>query len=178
MTQSDLSANEGQLSTPRITTRRNRLSAIWIVPFIAASIALYLAWISISERGPQITLTLPTAEGIEAGKTQIRYKAINFGTVTNVVLSPDGHHVMVTAAMTKQAAVLLHKRSLFWVVRPRISASTGISGLSTIVSGVYIEFDPGEGDDFSDTFVALDTPPVIATDAAGSEFTLETPKIG
>ncbi|MGJ4858306.1 MlaD family protein [Labrys sp. La1] len=179
MTDSDASKNGSDTATPDIDPpRRRRLSAIWLIPIVAAGIALYLGWVTLSEKGPVITITMRTAEGLEPGKTQIRYKAIVFGTVKSVALAPDGSHVIVAADMTKQAEPLMREGTLFWVVRPRLSASSGISGLSTIISGVYIEFDPGKAGTTADSFAGLELPPVIPTDAPGTEFALKTTQIG
>lgn len=102
MTDSDSSQHGSDTATPDIDPpRRRRLSAIWLIPVVAAAIALYLGWVTLSEKGPVITVTMRTAEGLEPGKTQIRYKAIVFGTVKSVALAPDGSHVIVTADMTK-----------------------------------------------------------------------------
>ncbi|MDZ5454880.1 intermembrane transport protein PqiB, partial [Labrys sp. ZIDIC5] len=179
MTDSDASKNGNDTATPDIDPpRRRRLSAIWLIPIVAAAIAFYLGWVTLSEKGPVITITMRTAEGLEPGKTQIRYKAIVFGTVKSVALAPDGSHVIVTADMTKQAEPLMREGTLFWVVRPRLSASSGISGLSTIISGVYIEFDPGKAGTTAGNFAGLELPPVIPTDAPGKEFSLKTTQIG
>ncbi|MEL4073313.1 MlaD family protein [Ochrobactrum sp. GPK 3] len=175
MTDSDAQASD--LATSRISPPR-RFSPIWVIPVLAAAIALYLGWSSLSQKGPLITISLRTAEGLEPGKTQIRYKAIVFGHVKTISLSPDGTHVVATAEMTKQAEPLLRLNTSFWVVQPRLSASSGISGLSTIVSGVYIELDPGKGGETMSDFVALDTPPVVLTGEAGTEFSLITEQIG
>ncbi|WP_448950007.1 PqiB family protein [Labrys neptuniae] len=179
MTDSDASKTGNGMSAPEILPpRRRRLSAIWLIPIVAAGIALYLGWVTLSEKGPEITIAMRTAEGLEPGKTQIRYKAIVFGTVKSVALAPDGSHVIVTADMTKQAEPLMRENTLFWVVRPRLSASSGISGLSTIISGVYIEFDPGKPGTEAHHFGGLEVPPVIPTDAPGTEYSLKTTQIG
>lgn len=179
MTDSDASSNDVGPATPDIDPPRlRRLSAIWLIPIIAAAVALYLGWVALSEKGPVITITMRTAEGLEPGKTQIRYKAIVFGMVKSVALAPEGSHVIVTAEMTNQAEPLMREGTLFWVVRPRLSASSGVSGLSTIISGVYLEFDPGRAGTTADSFAGLDLPPVIATDAPGTEYLLRTTRIG
>ncbi len=165
-------------ATPEIGKPRRRLPLIWLVPLAAIGIGLYLAWVTLSEKGPEITISFRTAEGLEPGKTQLRYKAIVFGTVKSVTLAPDGNHVIATAEMSKQAAPLMRRDSLFWVVRPRLSASSGVSGLSTLLSGVYIEFDPAKSGETTDSFTGLEVPPVIPTDAPGTEFALKAAKIG
>jgi paraquat-inducible protein B len=162
--------------TPTIE-RKRRLSPVWVIPFIAGIIALYLAWITLSQKGPTITITFRTADGLEAGKTLIKHKAVVFGTVKTISLSEDLSHVEVTAEMTKEAVRLLREGTNFWVVRPRISASSGLTGLSTIVSGVFIDFDPGPGKE-EIKFTGLEEPPVIRADVPGREFLLKADQIG
>jgi len=179
VTNSDVAYPEDGPATPRIQPpRRFRFSVIWLVPIVAAFIAVYLGWTTLSQKGPEITIYLRTAEAIEAGKTQIKYKAITFGTVKSIGLAPDGTHVRVTADMTKEAEPLMLEGTKFWVVRPRLSASSGISGLSTIVSGVYIEFDPSRTGKPADSFTGLEVPPVIQADTPGTEFALDTRQLG
>jgi paraquat-inducible protein B len=162
--------------TPTIE-RKRRLSPVWVIPFIAGIIALYLAWITLSQKGPTITITFRTADGLEAGKTLIKHKAVVFGTVKSISLSEDLSHVEVTAEMTKEAARLLREGTHFWVVRPRISATSGLTGLSTIVSGVFIDFDPGPGKNEVE-FTGFEEPPVIRADVPGKEFQLKADEIG
>jgi len=171
-------SNEGTVHTakPSIEHKR-RLSPVWIIPIVAAMVALYLGWVTLSQKGPTITIAFRTADGLEAGKTLIKHKAVVFGTVKTITLSEDMTHVEVTAEMTREAARLLHQSTQFWVVRPRLSASSGLSGLSTIVSGVYIDFDPGRGESQLD-FTGLEEPPVIRADVPGTEFILKADQIG
>ena len=161
---------------PRID-RKRRLSPIWLIPIVAALVGLYLAWITFSEKGPTITITFETADGLEAGKTLIKHKEVVFGTVTSLALTEDLSHVVVTAEMTKEAAPHLRQGTRFWVVRPRLSASGGLSGLSTIVSGAYIELDPGPGDS-AHNFTGLEDPPVVRADMPGTAFVLKADRIG
>ncbi|MGO4126834.1 intermembrane transport protein PqiB [Inquilinus sp. YAF38] len=163
-------------AAPRID-RKRRLSPIWLVPIVAALVGVYLAWITFSEKGPTITITFQTADGLEAGKTQIKHKEVVFGTVKSLALSEDLSHVEVTAEMTKEAAAHLRQGTRFWVVRPRLSASGGLTGFSTIVSGAYIELDPGRGDS-EHRFTGLEDPPVVRADMPGTEFLLTADRIG
>jgi len=160
---------------PRID-RRRRLPAIWLVPIVAALVGLYLAWVTVSEKGPTITISFQSADGLEAGKTLIKHKEVVFGTVKSIALSEDLSHVEVTAEMTKEAAPHLRQGTRFWVVRPRFSAG-GVSGLSTILSGASIELDPGPGAS-ERHFTGLEDPPVVRADVPGTEFLLTADRIG
>ncbi len=117
--------------------------SVWIIPILAALVAVGIAIQRILSEGPTITIIFQSAEGIEAGKTFIKYKDVNIGQVTAVQLSEDYGKVEVTAKIAKSAAGLMVEDAQFWVVRPRITLS-GISGLDTLLSGNYIGFERGQ----------------------------------
>lgn len=142
------------------------LSPIWLVPIVAALIGLWLVYVTLSNQGPLITLTMSNAEGIIAGKTTIKARSVEVGTVQTVKLSEDLTHVIVTARMAVETEELLRQDSQLWVVKPRIERQ-GISGLSTLLSGSYIELLPGKKGKFWDKFPVLDTPPVAQPDEKG-----------
>ena len=52
-----------------------------------------------------------------------------------------------------------------------------MSGLGTLLSGAYVEFDPGEGQPARD-FVGLAEPPPITSEVPGTQFVLRTDKLG
>jgi paraquat-inducible protein B len=169
--------SDGAPAAPQAQLKhRRRFSVIWIIPLVAATVALWLGYKTLSERGPTIEITFRTATGLVAGKTQIRYKDVVLGTVGTLTLSADLVHVTATAEMDKTVAPHLTEGTRFWVVSPRIGLS-GISGLDTLVSGAYIGMDPGEGAPAT-KFLALDEPPVIRSDVAGTEFSLRADRLG
>ena len=84
--------------------------------------------------------------------------------------------VEVTARMEKWATPDLTAGARFWVVLPHLGLS-GISGLDTLVSGSYIELDPGPGDSARE-FTGLEVPPVVRSGERGREFVLLTDRIG
>jgi len=159
-------------------TRRKRLriSIVWIIPVLAALVAIGIAIQRLRSEGPTITIVMKGAEGIEAGKTFIRYKDVRIGLVSAVELSEDYSKVLVKAKIAKYAAGLMVADAKFWVVEPRISLS-GISGLSTLLSGNYIGFQAGKSSETQTLFFALDEAPVI-TDEPGRQFVLKTPTLG
>ena len=127
---------------PQAQTKRSRLSLIWLIPLVAVAIGGYLAWRTLSQRGPLITITFDTADGITADQTQVKYKAVTLGTVESVRLVNDISHVAVAVRMKAEAAPYLTDQARFWVVRPRLTPGN-ISGLETLVSGAYLAMDPG-----------------------------------
>ena len=138
--------------------------------------AIGIAVQRIRSEGPTITIVLKEAQGIEAGKTFIRYKDVRIGVVSAVELSEDYSKVLVKAKIAKHAAGLMVADAKFWVVEPRISLS-GVSGLSTLLSGNYIGFQAGKSGESQTLFFALDEAPVI-TDEPGRQFVLEDPDAG
>src|SRR5215468_11033663 len=157
--------------------KRARISVIWIIPILAAVVAIGIAVQRVMNEGPTITIVFRAAEGMEAGKTFVKYKDVNIGQVTAVKLSPDHARVEVTAKMAKSAADLMVEDAKFWVVEPRVTLS-GVSGLGTLLSGNYIGFEVGKSDKPQRTFNALEVPPVITGGQPGREFTLKAHDLG
>jgi len=154
------------------------LQPIWIVPIVALLIGGWIALKSFLEQGPTITIQFKSAEGIEPGKTKIKHKAVDVGTVKSVVLAGDLKAVIVTAEMARHAADgFLVEDTRFWVVRPRIAGGQ-ISGLGTLLAGSYIGGDPGTSKIERRQFVGLETPPAITSDLEGRRFTLRADDLG
>jgi len=155
---------------------RRRFSLIWLVPIVALLAAGWLGWRTLAGRGPMITISTVSAEGIEVGKTKIKHHDIELGTVEALKPASDLKSVAIEARMNVYATPHLTQGSRFWVVRPRLSAE-GITGLSTLISGSYIEMDPGQGD-AERNFTALEDPPVISADVPGTRYVLKTGRLG
>ena len=152
------------------------ISMVWLLPILAVLIAGWLGYKAYSEIGPTITISFKEATGIEAGKTKIKFKDVEVGTVDDVILSDDLSGVLVTASLRSEAKKYLKENTRFWVVRPRIGAS-GISGLSTLFSGAYIEIEPGDGAK-KKQFTGLEAPPVITAEVKGRSFVLHSDSLG
>ncbi len=158
--------------------RRRRVSAIWIIPAVTLVIAIWLAWNTLSKRGPLITITFDSAEGLTAGQSQVRYKDIPLGTVESITLAPDYGHVIVAARMNRNATRLLTDKARFWVVKPRLSAGN-LSGFETILSGSYIAILPStQHGEARRHFTGLENPPVLQTNIPGRTFLLQADRVG
>ncbi len=156
---------------------RARISVVWIIPLLAAVVAIGVAVQRILSEGPTITIVFKVAEGLEAGKTFVKYKDVNIGQVTSVQLSPDFKQVEVKAQIAKSAEGLMVEDAKFWVVEPRITLG-GVSGLGTLLSGNYIGFEQGTSSKKQRTFRGLDVPPIITGGQAGRQFVLKTESLG
>ncbi len=152
-------------------------SLVWLIPILAAVIGISLAIKTWVQRGPEITITFHSAEGLEAGKTKIKYKEVEIGTVQSIALSEDRSLVLVTAELKKEAKSFTADDSRFWVVRPRI-ASSGVSGLTTLLFGAYIGADAGISTEKKNLFTGLEVPPIMTRDVSGKQYVLHATDIG
>jgi len=156
---------------------RFRLSLVWLVPLLAVLVGLTLVVRHWLQTGPTIVIEFRTAEGLEAGKTEVRYKEVPVGRVAQVRLSPDRQRVLVTVQLDQSAAGMAVEDTRFWVVRPRIGAA-GVSGLGTLLSGAYIGVDAGVKDTPRRRFVGLEVPPFVLRNEPGRSFVLTAAELG
>lgn len=147
---------------------------VWLVPLVAILIGGWLAVQAVMEKGPTITISFATGEGLEAGKTKIKFKSVDIGVINSVDLAPDNKKVIATAELAKSATNLLVEDTRFWVVSPRISGGS-VSGLSTLLSGSYIGMDNGSQ---TRKRRELEEPPVFTSDVPGREYVLKSETLG
>lgn len=157
--------------------RRWSPSLVWLIPVVAALIGGYLTVQAILSRGPTITIAFRNAEGLEAGKTRIKYRDVDIGEVTSVKVSEDRKSIIATAQISKEAEPYLTSDSRFWIVRPRIAGGS-VSGLGTLLSGAYIGMDAGRSKTSSQRFNGLEVPPIITGDLPGRQFVLKSADLG
>ena len=180
MSEEDVSAAPSPPLLPRVSvTRRRRWSAglIWIVPAIAALIGIGMVIHNWASEGPVIEISFITAEGLEAGKTQVKYKDVVIGLVDSIRLARDNTHVVARVNLSKDAAGFATADARYWVVRPRFGTS-GVSGIGTLLSGAYIGADNGESHETKKSFVGLERPPAVIHGSPGKRFTLAANDIG
>ncbi|MCC5879673.1 MAG: intermembrane transport protein PqiB [Idiomarina sp.] len=146
--------------------RARRISSIWLVPAVALAIGVWMAYDTISSRGALITLSMRNAEGLEAGQTLVKVKEVAVGRVESVNLSADFTHAEASIRMFDGTDNMLTDDARFWVVKPRIGRD-GISGLSTLLSGAYIEMQPGSGEAGRREYATLAQPPVVRDNEEG-----------
>lgn len=164
---------EMRIDPPQRSFWRN-LSVVWLVPVVALIISLGIAWQTYAGRGVQIQIAFQNASGVVAGETTIRFRDVVIGVVEDVNFTPDLARVIVNATVDRAVADTLPPDAQFWVVQPEVSAR-GISGLSTVLSGVYIEasFQPGD-EAGATTFTGIDSAPLARPGQEGTRITLRT----
>jgi paraquat-inducible protein B len=153
-----------------------RVSLVWLIPLVTLLAAIWLGYHTYKQRGPLVTILFQTAEGLEAGRTPVRFKDVEIGVVENITLSSDLTRVRVQARLTSDIASYLNDRTRFWVVRPRLSGGS-VSGLETLVGGTYIAADLVAGGDYTLRFDGLEVPPIVAASAPGRGFRLEAERL-
>lgn len=152
-------------------TKEPKISAIWIIPAIALLVGMWMLYQYQANKGPTIFIEMPQAEGIIAGKTEIKVRSVKIGQIDHVRLSDTQDSVIARAQIDKNYNELLTDDAKIWVVKPRID-ETGISGMSTLLSGVYLEFSPGESKELKERFKLQDEPALIGKDVKGGRFKL------
>lgn len=149
-----------------------RLSLVWLVPLVALGISLWAAWQSYADRGTLITISFENAAGISAGETTIKYRDVTVGKVEDLEFSEGLTDVLVHARIDKTVASFLDDDAEFWVVRPDVSLR-GITGLETVLSGVFIEGNWDTEADVAQTqFVGLERPNLTRANQRGTRVIL------
>lgn len=173
-----MGASENEFPLPAIHThKRGRPSAVWIIPILAIIAAGALAVRTYLRIGPTIYITFNNADGIEAGKSEVRYKNVPVGKVTAVDISSDHKRIVASVELTQGGAGLAVSDSTFWVERPRIGVG-GVSGLGTLISGAFIQVDVGKSTRKENRFLGLEKPIGVTHDQQGTWFRLSASDAG
>lgn len=154
-----------------IIKQKSRISGIWILPIIAAIIGMGMLYQEWQDRGQPIVITFENAEGLEEKKTKVKFKNVNIGTLESIEFSDSGDGVQANVIIERDMTRFLRTDSQFWVVRPRVGSS-GVTGISTLFSGAYINLEPGKSQTLSNDFMGLESPPVASPNDEGLKLRL------
>lgn len=149
-----------ELPKAKLKKARWNFPVVWVVPVVAVIVAGYVVYDRVREIGPKITIQFKDVNGLKTGQTQIKYRGVPIGEVTQFDLSADQQHALVTVRLRRSAASIAREGSVFWIVRPEVGAGS-ITGLGTVITGPEIGVLPGTGKAQSD-FVGLESSPAIA----------------
>ncbi len=174
--QTNSSPNIPNAASPVVKEGRS-FSIVWLVPLVALVIGGWLAYKAITEKGPVITISFENAEGIEARKTKIKFKDVEVGVVEAINIKKDLSGVDLRVDMEKGTKPYLTEKTKFWVVRARIAADE-ISGLGTLLGGVYIGIEPSKDGKPANKFVGFEKPPIITSEMQGKHFFLTSQRLG
>lgn len=163
-------------STPIVRKARG-ISVIWTLPLLALAICGWLLYQSRQNAGIEITIVLGNGKGLTAGKTQVIANGIPVGLIKELIPDFKGREVRARVLMDKEAEPYLVSDTLFWVVRPELSAAQ-VQGLETILTGSYIGIRAGSAQTASREFKALDRVPPVSRQAPGLHITLKAEALG
>ena len=156
---------------------KRRVSLVWLIPLVALLAAAWLGYHTYTQQGPLVTITFESAEGLEAGKTRVRFKDVDIGLVEAIDLADGLDTVLVRARLSRHMTEYLNQRTRFWVVRPRLTRGQ-VSGLGTLVGGAYIAADLAQGGEARRRFKGLETPPIVTAVEKGKAYTLVSDELG
>ena len=164
-------------ATPEVR-RAQRWNVVWVVPIVALLLGGWLLYRNFAAQGPVARVRFDTADGIFAGKTEVRCRSVKVGVVKDVKLADDLKSVLTYLEFDPDAEGLLRRGTRFWVVKPRLSA-TEFSGVGTLITGAYIELDPGPPDAERWTlFKGRETPPATNRSVPGRRLLLTADEAG
>lgn len=154
-----------------------RWNIVWVVPVLALIIGGWLVYRHYSSRGPVARVSFETAEGIVAGVTEVRCRSVRVGRVAEVELGDDLKSVWAVIEMAPKNGGLLRAGTRFWVVRARVSGAD-VTGLGTLLTGAYIEMEPGSGAEGASVFQGLENPPPTSLAVPGRRLVLKAKRAG
>ncbi|HEY2684671.1 MAG TPA: MlaD family protein [Steroidobacteraceae bacterium] len=150
---------------------------VWVVPIVAALVGASLVVQSWRSRGPRIVITFQSADGLQVGKTLVKYRSIAIGRVAALALDADAKAVEVTVDLDRSGAGAATEGTRFWVQHPRLGLE-GNAQLDSLLSGSFIGVDPGNTHKAQHEFVGLEEPPALSHGPAGRLVTLHADNLG
>ena len=160
-----------------LVKKRTRLSPVWIIPIIAALLGGWIVVQKLLAEGPTIEISFQSAEGLEAGKTTVKYNGVDVGSVESLKVAADRQRIIARVRMAPETRDWLLEDTSFWVVRARIAGGS-ITGLGTLLSGSYVGMAIGKSEARANSFTARDVPPVVASGTPGRFFRLRAATLG
>ncbi|HUB26539.1 MAG TPA: MlaD family protein [Tepidisphaeraceae bacterium] len=147
---------------PRIKPLRWPILLIWIVP-IAAAVTAGIYYLDYRhENAREIVIRFSDADGLKPGQTPVMHLGVDLGKVTSVELTADHSAALVHMQLNQSSLAFAQGGTEFWIERAEISAGN-ISGLTTVVSGPYVDGIPGDGPPQTQ-FIGLDQKPLASGD--------------
>ncbi len=147
-------------------------SIVWLVPLAALVIALGIAWQNYANRGPLIEIMFDDAAGMHAGETALRFRDVDVGLVEDVRFSGDLSQVIASVRLEQSIADFVDASARFWIVQPEVT-TRGVTGLETVLSGVFIEGDWDRAPDgLSRNHIGLTQPPLAVGEGEGVRIVL------
>ena len=131
------------VATANVKKKTSAFNPVWVIPIVALLVGGYMVFKNALNDNTKIVVTFKDASGVEAGKTVVKLRDIVIGKVETVQVAEDLSKISVAMDFPKVPADRFTETTRFWIVKPRVGLG-GVSGLETLLSGAYIEVDPGQ----------------------------------
>ncbi|MCW8933472.1 MAG: MlaD family protein [Gammaproteobacteria bacterium] len=177
MTEKESIITLDKIPKAKLKTREKSISPVWVIPIIAALMGSWLVFKGAIKENVFVEVTFKSAAGLEAGKTPVKLRNVKVGELTEVKFSEDLSQVIVVMELTGVSRERLTDTTQFWVVKPRVGVE-GVSGLDTLLSGAFIEIDPGEGGKPVKKFTGLESPQIYQLGNPGTKYLLNSDSLG
>ncbi|GAB6093934.1 PqiB family protein [Desulfatiferula olefinivorans] len=126
--------------------------------------------------GIPVTIAFDSAGGLTPGKTKVMYKGVAVGLLKELTIGTSLDGIVGHFVFDPSSEEALNESTRFWAVKPRLSF-TEVSGLDTLLSGVYLEMDFELGGRAKTHFTLLKDPPVRNGRRTGLAITLKSPTL-
>ncbi len=113
-----------------------------------------------------MTIHFASAEGLSAG-APVRYRGVEVGSVRQISLGNDLHHVSVVLRIDQPASKHIGAGTQFWIEQPELAKGQ----IRSLMAGSYVDVEPVDGA-HKTVFDGLETPPVLPADQPGRRFVL------
>jgi paraquat-inducible protein B len=168
-----------EVATANVKKKSSGFNPVWVIPIVALLVGGYMVFKNALKDNTRIVVTFKDASGVEAGKTVVKLRDIVIGKVKTVEVAEDLAKITVTMDFPDVPADRFTEKTRFWIVKPRVGLG-GVSGLETLLSGAYIEVDPGQtkpGEPVKE-FVGLEQPEIYQLGDPGTHYVLKAQSLG
>jgi paraquat-inducible protein B len=126
--------------------------------------------------GISVNIAFDSAVGLVPGKTKVMYKGVEVGLLKEITITKSLDSIVGQFVFDPNSEAALNETTRFWTVKPRLSF-TEISGLDTLLSGVYLDMDFELDGQTKTQFTVLKEPPVRNGRRTGLAITLKSPSL-
>ncbi|HTZ79814.1 MAG TPA: MlaD family protein [Stellaceae bacterium] len=138
-------SRESQVRRTQAAVRRGWWPGwIWAIPLAALLVVGGLGVRWLFNQGEDVTITFDAVHGLKAQNSNVLYRGMKIGTVTDLSLAKDGKSVIVSANIDDAASKFLRSGTRFWLSGAKPSLSN-LSSLTALLGGPTIVMDPGPG---------------------------------
>lgn len=130
-----------------------------------------------ADAGIPVRIRFESATGLAPSKTKVFYKGIEVGVLKSIDINKDLTGVTGEFQFVPSSEPALNESTRFWTVKPRLSF-TEISGLDTLLSGIYLEMSFNLGSPAKRDFDVMKEAPLRLDQSSGLNIVLASDDLG